>query len=69
MTTIKTTRLASLVTGVDVLVSTGFTVTAIFRPEVRRMEISGRQPRVRTVGNSFPNIGLPLFDCVREASS
>jgi hypothetical protein len=34
MTTIKTMWLASVVTAIDVLVATGFTVAAIFRPEV-----------------------------------
>ena len=34
MTTIKAMRLASLVTGINVLVATSFTVAAIFRPEV-----------------------------------
>ena len=34
MTTIKAMRLASLVTGINVLVATGFTIAAIFRPEV-----------------------------------
>jgi hypothetical protein len=34
MTTIKAMRLASLVTAINVLVATGFTVAAIFRPEV-----------------------------------
>ena len=34
MTTINAMRLASLVTGIDVLVATGFTIAAIFRPEV-----------------------------------
>src|SRR5260370_26246670 len=34
MTTIKAMRLASLVTGINVLVASGFTIAAIFRPEV-----------------------------------
>jgi hypothetical protein len=34
MTTTKTMWLASVVTAIDVLVATGFTVAAIFRPEV-----------------------------------
>jgi hypothetical protein len=34
MTTIKAMRLASVVTAIDVLVATGFTIAAIFRPEV-----------------------------------
>ena len=33
MTTIKAMRLASLVTAINVLVATGFTIAAIFRPE------------------------------------
>jgi hypothetical protein len=34
MTTVNAMRLASLVTAVNVLVATGFTIAAIFRPEV-----------------------------------
>src|SRR5580693_5298941 len=34
MTTINAMRLASLVTAINVLVATGFTIAAIFRPEV-----------------------------------
>jgi hypothetical protein len=34
MTTTKTMWLASVVTAIDVLVATGFTIAAIFRPEV-----------------------------------
>jgi hypothetical protein len=34
MTTIKAIRLASLVTAINVLVATGFTIAAIFHPEV-----------------------------------
>jgi hypothetical protein len=34
MTTIKAMRLASVVTAINVLVATGFTIAAIFRPEV-----------------------------------
>src|SRR6266853_2527642 len=34
MTTLNAMRLASLVTAIDVLVATGFTIAAIFRPEV-----------------------------------
>ena len=34
MTTIKAMRLASLVTAINVLVATGFSIAAIFRPEV-----------------------------------
>jgi hypothetical protein len=34
MTTIKAIRLASVVTAINVLVATGFTIAAIFRPEV-----------------------------------
>ena len=34
MTTIKAMRLASLVTAINVLVASGFTIAAIFRPEV-----------------------------------
>ena len=34
MTTIKATRLASLVTAINVLVASGFSIAAIFRPEV-----------------------------------
>lgn len=34
MTTIKAMRLASMVTAINVLVATGFTIAAIFRPEV-----------------------------------
>ena len=34
MTTIEAIRLASLVTAINVLVATGFTIAAIFRPEV-----------------------------------
>lgn len=34
MTTINAMRLASLVTAINVLVATGFTIGAIFRPEV-----------------------------------
>src|ERR1700738_5385523 len=34
MTTINAMRLASLVTAINVLVASGFTVAAIFRPEV-----------------------------------
>jgi len=34
MTTIKAFRLASVVTAINVLVATGFTIAAIFRPEV-----------------------------------
>jgi hypothetical protein len=34
MTTKKTMWLASVVTAIDVLVATGFTIAAIFRPEV-----------------------------------
>src|SRR5580658_4696599 len=34
MTTIKAIRLASTVTAIDILVATGFTIAAIFRPEV-----------------------------------
>src|SRR6267154_1511210 len=34
MTTIKAMWLASLVTGINVLVASGFTIAAIFRPEV-----------------------------------
>jgi hypothetical protein len=34
MTPTNTFRLASLVTAIDVLVATGFTIAAIFRPEV-----------------------------------
>ena len=33
MTTIKAMRLASLVTAINVLVATGFSIAAIFRPE------------------------------------
>jgi hypothetical protein len=34
MTTIKTMRLVSLVTAINILVVSGFTIAAIFRPEV-----------------------------------
>ena len=34
MTTVNAMRLASLVTAINVLVATGFTIAAIFRPEV-----------------------------------
>jgi len=34
MTTIKAIRLASLVTAINVLVASGFSIAAIFRPEV-----------------------------------
>jgi hypothetical protein len=34
MTTIKAMRLASLVTAINVLLASGFTIAAIFRPEV-----------------------------------
>src|ERR1700730_13651271 len=34
MTTIKTMRLVSLVTAINILVGSGFTIAAIFRPEV-----------------------------------
>jgi hypothetical protein len=34
MTTIKTMRLVSLVTAINILVASGFTIAAIFRPEV-----------------------------------
>ena len=34
MTTTNTFRLASVVTAINVLVATGFTIAAIFRPEV-----------------------------------
>jgi hypothetical protein len=34
MTSIKAMRLASVVTAINVLVATGFTIAAIFRPEV-----------------------------------
>jgi hypothetical protein len=34
MTTTKAMRLASVVTAINVLVATGFTIAAIFRPEV-----------------------------------
>ena len=35
MTTTNAFRLASVVTAINVLVATGFTIAAIFRPEVR----------------------------------
>src|SRR5277367_1687316 len=34
MTTTNAIRLASLITAIDVLVATGFTIAAVFRPEV-----------------------------------